>query len=741
MRMTSVPGGEPEKIDIIWLVEHVAREFDVASLVKAIAARRYGLNVEIRNIYQHIGQYLPVFDPAVIVHPFVYIVEGALATEDIFRRWPDAVHVNAAWEQIHYRAHYKIKAPADKTAREQVTHFAWGNFYKNFLIDAGVPPDNIVINGHPAYQLYREPYRSLFDDRRRLATRHGLDPNKEWIFVPENYRWAFAQKKLKFFVSLGGDREELQSLIEFSIPSLIELLRACREASRNDDVEIIFRPRPAINTERILDFFQKEIGSDLGRIRIIKEGSVREWVLASDKVISSYSTSLLEAAVAAKPSWMFEPIPIPESLHCEWYDSAPRIRTAAEFVQVCMKRDMKTHRPMADWVHTHLLPDSDPIEKIVEELRKLRAGVPDDRKLGPLPTDLHTKQYFNKDSHEMDEFTASDAEQNSSRWSSHIFGQATPQTTQIEAGTSDIINKTMDRDDLTQPDAVLLTSKLNSVIRSMHSRGISPTSWSGTLFRQPIRREESGLFRRIKKLLGRTSTEGHSDGTSRNTASPRGAVKRIDYSPLDGAEDDVCFPWFLYWKIHWALSCMQPHLKPGMRLLDAGSPASLFTCYMATQGYEVHTIASSEKQLALGRELSKVMGWASIHSHPMTMTKLHFPDAHFDHAFVLDAYQHLKPDVGNSATGEIARCLKPGGILALTFPYRQLAPCSMTGYDSASPFEKSGYRDDICGRYLASGPSSLLGNREFADNSKFYVQDPAGKEAPYTFGAIFLQKT
>lgn len=414
-----------KKIDVLWLVEHVARELDVACAVKAIADHKYGLNVEIRNIYQHIKDYLVEFEPKVVVHPYVYKVKGALATEDVFERWPNAIHVNAAWEQIHYRANKIIKSPSDDIAKNGVIHFAWGDFYRDYLLLHGVPAEKIIVTGHPAYQLYREPYRRVFRDRAELGRRYGLDTNKQWIFVPENYRWAFAQKKIDFFVSLGGERAELMALIDFSIPSLKSLLGACLEVSKGNNVEVIFRPRPAVHTSRILKFFKSEVGKDTGNVKFIKEGSVREWILASDQVVSSYSTSLLEASVAGKPAWMYEPLPIPDSLHCDWYDYAPRLKTPEDFVRIC--NDSGPDRRgtlLADWAHRNLVPGPDPIELIAAELNNLCGRTVTGYSVGTLPKDLMEKEYFNKDSHEMDSFSPTEVRDLSTRWARHLYGVA-----------------------------------------------------------------------------------------------------------------------------------------------------------------------------------------------------------------------------------------------------------------------------------------------------------------------------
>ena len=153
--------GSPSKdCDILWLVEHVARELDTACAIKAIIENNYDISIEIKNIYYHAEEILSSYRPKVVIHPFFYFVDGALATEDYVKMWPHATHLNLAWEQIHYKAHLEIKAPSDEFSQRSVIHHAWGDFYEKYLLDAGVPDNNIFVNGQPVYQLYKAPYRN-----------------------------------------------------------------------------------------------------------------------------------------------------------------------------------------------------------------------------------------------------------------------------------------------------------------------------------------------------------------------------------------------------------------------------------------------------------------------------------------------------------------------------------------------------------------------------------------------------
>ncbi len=100
------------------------------------------------------------------------------------------------------------------------------------------------------YRLYQPPYRSYFPSREELAHKFGLDPAKRWIFVPENYRWAFfTDSKLKRLAKHGLERDDLFAMRDYCRVSLTALVKWCDALARQGQVEVIFRPRPATSVE------------------------------------------------------------------------------------------------------------------------------------------------------------------------------------------------------------------------------------------------------------------------------------------------------------------------------------------------------------------------------------------------------------------------------------------------------------------------------------------------------------
>lgn len=415
-----------KRIDVLWLVEHVAREMDVACAVKALADAAGGPHIVIRNMYADASSSLRELEPRVVVHPFFFFCQGALATEDYATRWPDAVHFNLAWEELFYQAHATIKAPSDAFAKQSVVHHAWGGFYRDYLLHHGVPAANIRVNGQPAYQLYRAPYRAYYPSREDLAREHGLDPTRRWVFIPENYRWAFIGGKMHLFTKLGAKADDIARLREFSVESLSQLLAWCNTAASVGDCILVFRTRPSTSSETMQRFFAEHVGSPAPHLRFIKAGSVREWVLASDVVISSYSTTLIEAAVAGKAACMAEPIPIPPDLYYAWSEFVPHLRTSGEFAAACRGEVGAAGGDgrLLAWAEGELLGNGDPIAGLVRILQ----GLVRDSNRAPARLRrwrrvrrnahlaLPEKAYVNRASHELDDFTAQDVTARVERW-------------------------------------------------------------------------------------------------------------------------------------------------------------------------------------------------------------------------------------------------------------------------------------------------------------------------------------
>ena len=269
----------------------------------------------------------------------------------------------------------------------------------------------------------------------------------------------------------------------------------------------------------------------------------------------------------------------------------------------------------------------------------------------------------------------------------------------------------MDRSDLLTEEARPIVRRINDLIEEVYSRGLRMTSWYGTLPNFTESETEKGVG-----IANRGS----------------------DYKPLPQMADDGRLPWYLYWEIFWVLT-RGPSLKADDKVLDAGGTSSLFSCYLASLGGKVHSIDLNERIIANGNELAKAMKW-NMHSYHMDMGHLDFPDSFFDHAYSICVFEHLDKPVKETALEEIARCLKPHGVLSITFDYRNPAP-NVFGYgQDIRPQNQLKTREDIERAFLSTDHFEPMGNQVFHDNGQSYLVHPRFDNHPYTFGAIFLRK-
>ncbi len=363
-------------VDVLYFIEHVAREFDIACAVKHLVQQEHQRSVEIAGIAAGRSAALATFQPKVVAIPYCMSVSD-LGLEEIVRAWPHAKYINLSFEQVLGRTQRDFKTPRDTFAREVVLHHAWGEFFAEFLETSAVPRRQIVVNGNPAYTLLQPPYRNYYGNPRdELARRYGLDPAKRWVFVPENYGWAFfSDRMVRSRIQRGFNPRHAYQYRDFARASLRAVAQWWRDAASLDAIEIIVRPRPAIQRELFIETITAMAGALPKRLHIIKDGTVREWLFASDVVFSSFSTTLLEAAVVQKPLYMMTPQPFPDFIYSEWYDLAENVESADAFMDVITRPELDANwQSLHAWVQNEMMSNGDALANLAGILAAMVAG-------------------------------------------------------------------------------------------------------------------------------------------------------------------------------------------------------------------------------------------------------------------------------------------------------------------------------------------------------------------------------
>lgn len=285
-----------------------------------------------------------------------------------------------------------------------------------------------------------------------------------------------------------------------------------------------------------------------------------------------------------------------------------------------------------------------------------------------------------------------------------------------------IINKTMDRRDLHLPECRRVLTELFGLMRRMKAISADYSSWYGHVDAWP------SMWEHVN----------------------RGPA----YEPWPDNPDELRVPWFLLWEIAWLVA--RTPIRRGARVLDMGGAGSLFSCYLASRGHEVHTIDLDETLCRRAEETAAKMAWR-LHARRMDMTQLAYPDGHFDHVFSVCVFEHLPVSGRVRCNEQVRRVLRPGGTASYTFDYAN--PQSFGRIDTPADVQRqfvepsrlrlrgSGGFHDGGQRYLATpqcfgfGRFTQAAAKAHALATRSVVrQRVLGGTTDYTFGAVFLRK-
>lgn len=313
-----------KNVDVIIFVEHKDRELEsIEKLSETL--KESGLKILVLSIHFHL-HYLMFYKAKVYVFPYL-INRHDWPCSLVYKMYGNSVrYLNLNWEQLLSKANIAYKKPQDEFVKNEVSHIAWNQNFKDYLILNGVRDGNVHITGNPANEILFEMTGEYDKWRQKLSMELGLNIQKKWIFFPMNYAWAFAtDSKIKSKIAKGFPADVAWDYRAYSKKCLLEFIPFVNELSKNKHTEIIIRPHPTITESDYEAVFNTEIGFVPDNVLINKSYSIREWIVASDLIGSSWSTSVWDAYNIGKPAFLFNPYERPDWLHVWWNDTVCNI--------------------------------------------------------------------------------------------------------------------------------------------------------------------------------------------------------------------------------------------------------------------------------------------------------------------------------------------------------------------------------------------------------------------------------
>ena len=330
-----------KEVDVIFFIEHKDRELESIKLI-ANKLREKGKKSLILSVYFHV-HYLYLYKAKVFVFPYL-INKNDWPVSLIYKMYGDSVeYVNMNWEQLISKVNEEYKKPQDNFVKNKVKHIAWDEHFKEYLLKYGVEKNNIIVTGNPANEILYNLLDKKSELREKLSQEFGLDKNKRWLFLPMNYGWAFSNDKLiQSKINKGYPKKIAWEYRKYSRKCLKNFVYFIREISKKYECEIIIRPHPSITEYDYRAVFIKEIKYIPKKVLLNKSYSIREWIIASDIIGSSWSTSVWDAYNIGKLVFLFSPYKRPEWLNVWWNNKVKNITNFSEFnMHELSKKDIK----------------------------------------------------------------------------------------------------------------------------------------------------------------------------------------------------------------------------------------------------------------------------------------------------------------------------------------------------------------------------------------------------------------
>lgn len=194
-------------------------------------------------------------------------------------------------------------------------NFVYGTYQKKLLEEVNPKLSPILKPvGHPRFDLLRKEFHYLYSKNvNRLKKKYGRFILINTNFTSGNtagfYDAGYIERKNRESIRKWGkplDEDEILflkdriSYYKKLLDAYLDMLRKLPGAF--PDTRFILRPHPSENH----DIYHRELG-DIGNLSVIHEGSVIDWILASEGVIQTGCTTAIETWACRQPLIRFNP--------------------------------------------------------------------------------------------------------------------------------------------------------------------------------------------------------------------------------------------------------------------------------------------------------------------------------------------------------------------------------------------------------------------------------------------------
>lgn len=294
-------------LDFLILYEHIVREYESITLLKAELERR-GYTAEIRQLLDRKKlKYFTYKKPKVLVASAMY--DDKTMNSFVYNNVGVCNKVvNLHWEQVLSEEQENSPFFNCGGAAAYATHTCWGKAAQDRLIKYGVPSDNTVITGPIQMDFLRPQFEGYYKSKEELCKEFGLDPDKKMALYISSFSTAYMNdreiKQLNELAGVGFDDFKLTS--RKTMNTTLEWVDKFLSTPQGERIEFIYRRHPSEWNSPILN----EMAAKHKNFHLISDYSVKRWIKAADVIFSWISTSIAEIYFAKKSCFVIRPYPV-----------------------------------------------------------------------------------------------------------------------------------------------------------------------------------------------------------------------------------------------------------------------------------------------------------------------------------------------------------------------------------------------------------------------------------------------
>lgn len=316
------------ELDFLFVYEHKVRELENLCLMKYELDKR-GYRTEIIFI----NDAKNALSPKPIYHTKVLCMMACYCNRTLRWHVKDFIKfdkiIDLQWENIVYPKD-EHREGAFKNYIEigkDVVRVSWGTQNQKRLLEAAhMDPKKVKLVGHVGMDFLREPLSNYYTSRKVLFDKYHVPMDKKIIlFASPYYGDTLSREYIDDMCMRFGENwiDYYQFMCDSQRIVLEWIERICKE---NPDLYFVFRPHPG-HPSLMAEKLEKAVDN----FRIIGGESVKQWIIACDKIYTGNSSVVVEAFFAGKMCQLLFPIPTTEGFELKLISDSRKLTTFEEF--------------------------------------------------------------------------------------------------------------------------------------------------------------------------------------------------------------------------------------------------------------------------------------------------------------------------------------------------------------------------------------------------------------------------